>query len=764
MLKLRKYLKPFIFPLVVVVVLLFAQAQCDLALPDYMANIVDTGITKGGIEDGVPNVMRESTYQHLSLFLKDSDKKVLADNYTLVTYADASASQKKDYPIVKKENVYVLKNISAKTRDTLNTLLMKPIMMVSGFSAELGNKKSEVYKMVNDPSSPVYMMMQKEHISDPFTVVFGTKVAGTNAMPAQSKKMIEKMNKEINKKIKKLGTSIVGATGSVFVQDEYKVVGVDTSTIQNNYIFVTGGLMLLIALGSGTCSILVGLFAARIGAGVARNLRRNVFKKVEHFSSEEFNKFSTSSLITRTTNDVQQIQLVLIMFLRIVIYAPIIGIGAILHVIQSSANMTWIIGLCVVVLLSIIGVLMTFTMPKFKMTQKLIDRINSVTRGLLEGMPVVRAFNTQKHEEKRFNDVNTKIMKNQLFINRSMALMMPAMMLVMNGASLLIVWVGGHQIANGSIQVGDMMAFIQYSMQIIMAFLMISFVAVILPRATVSANRIFEVLHCDFRIKDPKEPKHFDPARKSYVDFNHVCFRYPGAEEDVLHDISFTAKPGETTAFIGSTGSGKSTIVNLVPRFFDVTDGSILVDGVDIRDVSQHALRDKIGYVPQKGILFTGDIESNLRYAKESATQEELDEAARIAQATEIIEAKPEKFATPISQGGTNVSGGQKQRLSIARALVKRPEIFIFDDSFSALDFKTDAKLRTELNKLTRKTNATVLLVAQRISSIMHAERIVVLDKGCVAGIGTHDELMKSCEVYQEIAYSQLSKEELGNE
>lgn len=456
--------------------------------------------------------------------------------------------------------------------------------------------------------------------------------------------------------------------------------------------------------------------------------------------------------------------MVMVMMLRIVIYAPIMGIGAIVHVINSGADMSWIIALCVVILLSLIGVLMSVAMPKFKINQKLIDKINSVTREFLDGMLVIRAFNTQAYEEKKFADVNEKMMKTNLFINRTMSFMMPAMMMIMNGASLLIVWVGGHQIEAGSIQIGDMMAFIQYSMQIIMSFLMIAMVAVILPRASVSANRILEVLQCDIRISDPLQPKHFDENKKGYIDFQHVSFRYPGAEEDVLHDISFTARPGETTAFIGSTGSGKSTIINLVPRFFDVTEGSIQVDGVDIREVAQHELRDKIGYVPQKGILFSGDIASNLRYAKEDAMQSELEEACRIAQATEFIESKPEGYETKIAQGGTNVSGGQKQRLSIARALVKQPEIYIFDDSFSALDFKTDARLRSALNEVTKKTKATVLLVAQRISSIMHAERIVVLDKGRVAGIGTHEELMKTCEVYQEIAYSQLSKEELENE
>lgn len=739
MLKLGKYLKPFMISVIAVIALLFGQAQCELALPDYMSNIVNTGIQKGGIEDGVPSVIRASEYERIAIFMNESDQTLFKNSYTLLTVENASADQKDKYSILSNENVYELNSVSKDVRTQLNSALLKPELLVSG-----------IEKQAADPQSEMYQQLQG---MDPFV-----------AMTFMPQEQIDEMKKAVDIQIETLGESTLSTAGSAFVKNEYTSVGLNLDTIQNNYILVSGGMMLLIALGSAFCAILVGLLSSRIAAGVARNLRKDVFEKVENFSSEEFNKFSTSSLITRTTNDVQQIQMVLVMMLRIVIYAPIMGIGAILHVLNSGADMTWIIVLCVVVLLSIIGVLMSVAMPKFKMNQKLIDKINSVTREFLDGMPVIRAFNTQKHEENKFNDVNEKMMKVNLFINRAMSFMMPAMMLVMNGASLLIVWVGGHQIQSGAIQIGDMMAFIQYSMQIIMSFLMIAMVAVILPRASVSANRILEVLRCDFEINDPKNPKKFNVSKRGFIDFNHVSFRYPGAEEDVLHDITFTAKPGETTAFIGSTGSGKSTIINLVPRFFDVSEGSIEVDGVDIREVTQHELRNKIGYVPQKGMLFAGNIESNLRYAKADATQEELDEASRIAQASEFIESKPERYETLISQGGTNVSGGQKQRLSIARALVKQPEIYIFDDSFSALDFKTDANLRAALNEVTKRTQATVLLVAQRISSIMHAERIIVLDQGRIAGIGTHDELMKSCDVYQEIAYSQLSKEELGNE
>lgn len=752
MTKILKYLKPFIGSLIIVVVLLFAQAQCELALPDYMSDIVDTGIQKGGITDSVPDALRESSYQKLALFMEDNAKSLFAEHYELVEPANASDALLEKYPALQDENVYVLKGIVSNgeaeldedTRARLNDAFVEPELLVSAIQTAIDDPESEMGQKMAD-AFPAGV--------DPFVVI--------KMMPADA---MAELKEPIETQIKAYGSSTMSAAGASFVKAEYKALGIDTDTIQNNYIMLAGGKMLLIALGSAACAIMVGLFASRIGAGFSRSLRKEVFNKVESFSSAEFNKFSTSSLITRTTNDVQQVQMAVIMMVRIVIYAPIIGVGAVLHVLNSEASMTWIIGLCVVVLLSLIGVLMSIAMPKFKINQKLIDRLNSVTREFLDGMPVVRAFNTQKHEEQKFDDVNAKMLKTNLFINRTMSFMMPAMMLVMNGASLLIIWVGGHQIAEGTLQIGNMMAFIQYSMQIIMAFLMISMVAVFLPRASVSANRIHEVLSCDNSIKDPQAPKHFNPEEKGYIDFKNVSFRYPGAEEDVLHDISFTAKPGETTAFIGSTGSGKSTIINLVPRFFDVTGGEILVDGVDIRQVTQKELREKIGYVPQKGVLFSGDIASNLRYAKENATDVEMDEAARVAQATEFIESKPEKYSTPIAQGGTNVSGGQKQRLSIARALIKNPEIYIFDDSFSALDFKTDANLRAALAEVTKETKATVLLVAQRVSSIMHAQRIVVLDKGRIAGIGTHEQLLKSCEVYQEIAYSQLSKEELGNE
>ena len=584
------------------------------------------------------------------------------------------------------------------------------------------------------------------------------------AMQMMPHEKLQEMKKDMNKVMKAMGESTADTANAQYVRNEYKAMGMDVDAIQYQYLFVKGGLMLFVALGSAVAAVAVGFLAARVAAGFSRDLRKDVFHKVEHFSSAEFNKFSTNTLITRTTNDIQQIQMVLVMILRIVIYAPIIGIGAIIKVIQSNANMTWIIALVIVVILSIMMVAFTTVMPKFKILQKLMDGLNSVVREMLDGMPVIRAFNNQKKEEEKFEEANSKIMKTNMFTARAMSTLMPLIMLVMNSATILIVWVGGHQIDSGSLQVGDMMAFMQYSMQIIMAFMMITMISIMIPRASVAAGRVSEILHTKPSIEDPQAPKHLADDQRGRIEFRNVSFRYPGAEEDVLKNITFTAEPGQTTAFIGSTGSGKSTIINLVPRFYDVTQGAIYVDGVNVKDVTQHELRDHIGYVPQKGTLFTGTIESNLRYAKEDATEEELAKAAEIAQALEFIEEKPERYETAITQGGTNVSGGQRQRLSIARALVKKPEIYIFDDTFSALDFKTDAKLRKALNILCQETKSTVLLVAQRISSIMHAERIVVLDKGEVVGIGNHEELMKSCEVYQEIAYSQLSKEELGNE
>lgn len=749
-----KYLKPFALSVVVVVGLLFVQAQTELALPDYMSDIVNTGIQTGGIESAIPNVIRQSEYERVAIFLSEDEQAAFLDNFKLIESENATAQEKEDYPILASDDVYVKAISDEVALQAIEPSLARAELTVFSIENLAENETSSLHSANEEQAAKM-----KEMIAQ---LPAGMDIFDAFKMMPQEQ--LDEITTQMSVAFEAMGESTLNTAAVGFVKAEYKNIGVDTDSIQNNYIMMSGAKMLGVSLLSAFCAILVGFFASRIAAGVGRDLRGDVFKKVEGFSSAEFNKFSTSSLITRNTNDIQQVQLVIVMFIRIVIYAPIIGIGALIKVLNTNVSMTWIIGLVLVIILGMIGTIFTVAMPKFKIQQKLLDKMNMVMREFLDGMPVIRAFNTQNHEEEKFNEANTSIMRTQLFINRCMSAMMPIMMFVMNGVALLVIWYGGHEIDAGNMQIGDIMAFIQYTMQIIMAFLMISMVSIMLPRAAVSGTRVQEVLNTKATIEDPKNPTAFDKGQRGYIDFDHVSFRYPGAEEDVLHDISFTAKPGETTAFIGSTGSGKSTVVNLVPRFYDVSEGAIRVDGVDIREVSQHELREKIGYVPQKGVLFSGTIASNLRYAKEDASLEELDEASRIAQAAEFIQAKPDTYDEPISQGGTNVSGGQKQRLSIARALVKQPEIYIFDDSFSALDFKTDAKLRKALNELTKKTQSTVLLVAQRISSIMHADRIIVLDQGNVVGIGTHDELMKSCEVYQEIAYSQLSKEELGNE
>ncbi len=759
MLKLRKYLKPFAVSILAIVVLLFAQAMCELTMPDYMSNIVNVGINSNGVENGVLKAVRESEYDKLALFMDQDQKQVFADNYDLVTTKQADEELLQRYPALKQENIYILKDTLVNTNEEIKLALSQAETCVSGVEQEQDkltaamSDASAAAALSDEEKKMLAVLQQMPQGSTLFDVVA--------FMPSQQ---LDALKDQMNTLGDAMGQSSVDTANAQYVVKEYEAIGIDTDAIQYQYLFLNGALMLLLALGSAACAVAVGFLASRIAAGLGKNLRHDVFRKVESFSLVEFGRFSTNTLLTRTTNDIQQIQMVLVMILRMVIYAPIIGIGALFKVLTSDVSMTWIIALVIIIILGIMGTAFLVVLPKFRVTQKLMDHLNAVVREFLDGMPVIRAFNNQKIEEKKFDEANRNIMKNLLFVGRSMGLLMPLIMLVMNCTSILIVWVGAHRIGEGVMQVGDMMAFMQYAMQIIMAFMMITMLSIMIPRASVAAGRIDEVLKSETAIKDPQQPQAFDETKKGVVEFKDVSFRYPGAEEPVLHHLNFVAQAGKTTAFIGSTGSGKSTLINLVPRFFDASEGEVLVDGVNVKEASQHELRERIGYVPQKGYLFTGTIASNLRYAKKDADEQEMRDASETAQALEFIENKPEGFETAISQGGTNVSGGQRQRLSIARALMKNPEIFIFDDTFSALDFKTDARLRKALTKMCKERGSTVLMVAQRISSILHADQIVVLDQGSVVGIGTHKELMESCDVYREIAYSQLSKEELEDE
>ena len=742
MLKLLKYLKKSIVPILVIVLFLIGQAVCDLSLPDYTSKVVNIGIQQGGVENPVPDVIRATEMNKLMLFMNESDKNTVLSNYNHLDKASLS-----DKDLTGDEPIYELNTKDKKTIEELSNIYGKPMLIVEGFESDSKEtKKMKEQMMANLPPQ----MIQNGDV-DVFQVF--------SLMPEEE---LSEMRKTIDEKFSDMPDSIITQSAISYVKGEYKNLGIDTDKLQTNYMFLAGAKMLGIALLSALATIVVGFLGARVAATLGKNLRSKVFNKVMSFSNTEMDKFSTASLITRSTNDIQQVQMLMVMMLRVVIYSPIIAIGGIIKVTKTNTSMTWIIAVAVIAILSLVMILFIVVMPKFKVVQKLVDRVNLVTREILTGIPVIRAFSTQKYEEKRFDKANLDLTKTNIFVNRVMACMMPAMMLVMNGISVLIMWNGAHGVDSGAMQVGDMMAFIQYTMQIIMSFLMISAISIMLPRAAVCVQRVDEVISTDLIIEDKEQTENFKEDKKGYIEFNNVSFKYPNAEEDVLSDISFVAKPGETTAFIGSTGSGKSTLINLIPRFYDVTEGSIKVDGVDVRNVSQHDLREKIGYVPQKGILFSGTIDSNLRYGREEATDVEIVRAAEIAQAMEFISSKPERFETEISQGGTNVSGGQKQRLSIARAIAKNPEIYIFDDSFSALDFKTDSALRKALKQET--SDSTVLIVAQRISTILHADQIIVLDEGKVVGKGTHNELLKNCEVYKQIALSQLSKEELENE
>jgi len=746
MLRLIKYLRPYVPLILLAVVLLFIQANADLALPDYLSRIVNVGIQQGGIESAVPLAVRQSKMNRLFLFMSDADQTDVLAQYTLVDSSSPDfVTYLAKYPALASEPGYVLRDgVDQIVLDRLNPVVGKALLAVNGMEQAVAN-----------PDLAASMASQMGF--DLSKIPAGMDVFALLArFPAAQR---TQLTTAVDERFAALGEKMIVQAAVVPVKVEYAALGMDTGGLQTAYILRTGLLMLLVSLLSVICAVLVGFLAARTAAGLARDLRRLVFRKVESFSSTEFDRFSTASLITRSTNDITQIQMVVIMMVRMVFYAPIIGVGGVIRAMSKDVSMWWIIAVAVVTLVVLIAIVYQVAVPKFRIMQRLIDRLNLVTRENLSGMMVIRAFNRQDFEEQRFDRANLDLTRTSLFVNRVMVILMPLMMLIMNGLAMLIIWVGSHQVAQSSMQVGDMMAFMQYAMQIVFAFVMLSMMFILLPRADVSANRVADVVETQVAIRDPEVPQRFPEPFSGKVEFRNVSFRYPGAEEDVLHDISFTARPGETTAILGTTGSGKSTIVSLIPRFYEVSAGAICLDGVDIRSVTQHDLRDRIGYIPQRSVLFTGTVESNLRYADEDATAETLATSAEIAQATEFIASSPEGMAAEIAQGGANVSGGQKQRLAIARALVKRPPIYIFDDSFSSLDFKTDAALRRALKVNT--ASSTVLIVTQRISTIKNAEQIIVLDEGRIVGKGPHQELMRDCEPYRDIALSQLSEEEL---
>lgn len=748
MLRLLKFLKPFVFQIILAVILLFIMANADLALPDYLSRIVNIGIQRSGIEDAVPQAIRQEQMERLFLFMTADERSQVEANYTLVEKSDPAYQDLMfRYPLLADKAVYTLNKIDPATRDQLNLVMGKAFTIVQGIT-----------QLVEHPESSSAMLGGTLPI-DVTQIPAGMDIFSVFKMlPEAQRAQISTM---IDEKINTIGISMVEQVAVVGIKAEYEALGMNLATYQTNYILKVGGLMLLMTAVAAVCTISVGYLASKTSAGFARDVRRAVFHKVESFSSTEFDSFSTASLITRSTNDVTQVQMLVFMTIRMAIFAPILGIGGIIRAVDKSASMWWIIALAVVTLLGLIGLVTAIALPKFKIIQKLVDRLNLVTRENLSGMMVIRAFNKQGFEEKRFDGANRDLTDISLYISRILVTIMPIMMLIMNGVSILIIWVGANQIAQSALQVGDMMAFLQYVMQIMFAFLNLAMLLIFLPRAAVSGDRIADVLEKENVIIDPETPAPFNVPFDNTIEFRNVSFRYPEAEEDVLHDITFTARPGETTAFIGSTGCGKSTVVNLIPRFYDVTGGSVLVDGKDVREVKQSELRDQIGYIPQKGNLFTGTIGTNLRIADENASNETLVKAINVAQASEFVfeDKDAEGLETPISQGGMNVSGGQKQRLAIARALVKKPPIYIFDDSFSALDFKTDSALRKALHE--KMGDSTILIVTQRVATVKNADQIIVLDNGRVVGKGKHKELMETCETYQEIATSQLSLEEL---
>ncbi len=749
MLRLTRFLKPYLLMVLLAIVLLFLQANADLALPDYLSRIVNVGIQQGGVESAVPPAIRASRLDQVTTFLTDEEAARVRAAYVLVDagspdYADTLEA----IPGVAEGPVYVLSEAVSADADEmawLEPVLARALVAVTG-----------VERLMADPAAAAQAaaatgmdLTALPEGADPFAVI--------RSLPADQRAQLTGM---LQTRFAALGESAVTQAAISAVRAESEVLGMDAGRTQMRYILRTGLWMLLLSLGSVAAAVAVGFLSARTAAGLARDLRHAVFAKVESFAAAEFERFSTASLITRTTNDVNQVQMVVMLVMRMVVFAPVMGVGGILHAIDKGPGMAWVIAVGVGALLSLVVVVFVLAVPKFRVMQQLIDRLSLVMREALSGMMVVRAFNMQAFEEQRFDRANRELTDTNLFVNRVMSAMFPAMTLIMNGLSLLIIWMGAHEVAQAQMQVGDVMAFMQYAMQIVFSFLMISMAFIFLPRAAVSGTRIAEVLETEPSIRDPRQPRAFPEPFRGVVEFRNVSFRYPDADENVLCNISFTAQPGQTTGFIGSTGSGKSTVVNLIPRFYDVTEGQIMIDGVDVREVSQHDLRQRIGYIPQKSTLFSGTIESNLRYADEHASDEVLREATEIAQVAEFVDASPDGLATPIAQGGTNVSGGQKQRLAIARALVKRAPIYIFDDSFSALDFKTDAALRRALSENTAES--ALLIVTQRVPAVIHADQIVVLEKGRVVGIGTHAELLETCDTYREIAESQLSAEELA--
>lgn len=788
MFRLRKYFKKYWALFLIAIVMILGQAASELALPDYMSNIVSNGIQAGGFKDAVSDVLTTDTYHHILLFANEKEQTVIKRSYRYTKEEKLDSDIKKTFP--KAKNIYVLKDDI--NHDELNKAMLKSMLIVS--SIEDMDKNSESYKkLMGQLTASVASFRQKyeqaynsyqankNNLPEATRQASETKLAAMKtrlqmmeekvkegdvfyfigAMPEDSR---NKMFDSIDKQMKTMGNSTMNIAGGNAVKSEYKRLGANTDDIQNAYVFQAGVKMLVIALLGAVASIAAAFFASKTGAAIARDLRLDLFKKVESFSTHEMDQFSTASLITRSTNDITQIQQVVVMFIRLVCFAPVLGLGAFVRAIQQSKSMTGVIGLVLIVILGVLGVTFSIVLPKFKIIQSLIDKLNLAMRENLSGVLVIRAFGNEKEAERRFDVSNTDLTKVNLFVNRVMISLMPIMMFIMNAVTLAIVYVGAKQIDLGHIQIGQMMAFLQYGMMIIMGFLMIAMIAIMLPRASISAKRIADVLETENSIVEPAHPEAFPDDQRGVVTFDHVSFAYPGSEENVLSDISFTAKPGQTTAFIGSTGSGKSTLINLVPRFYDTTSGHVYVDGVDVRNASIHELRSKLGIVPQKANLFSGDVRSTLQYGASNASDEDLERALEISQSKEFVDKLPGGLDHEIAAGGTNVSGGQRQRLAIARALAKNPEILIFDDSFSALDFKTDAKLRKELNEMCQKEHNTVLLVGQRIASIMHADQIIVLDEGRMVGKGTHDELMKTCDVYQQIAYSQLSKEELENE